>query len=31
MMQFDAVIFALDGVITKTAPVQGSAGKKMFA
>ena len=30
MLQFDAVIFDLDGVITKTALVHGSAWKKMF-
>ena len=30
MLAFDAVIFDLDGVITKTALVHGSAWKKMF-
>ena len=30
MLNFDAVIFDLDGVITKTALVHGSAWKKMF-
>ncbi|MCF8226131.1 MAG: beta-phosphoglucomutase family hydrolase [Bacteroidales bacterium] len=30
MPEFDAVIFDLDGVITKTALVHGSAWKKMF-
>ena len=30
MLEFDAVIFDLDGVITKTALVHGSAWKKMF-
>ncbi len=30
MKQFDAVIFDLDGVITKTAKVHGMAWKKMF-
>lgn len=30
MLEFDAVIFDLDGVITKTALVHGSAWKRMF-
>ncbi len=30
MAEFDAVVFDLDGVITKTALVHGSAWKKMF-
>jgi beta-phosphoglucomutase family hydrolase len=30
MTEFDAVIFDLDGVVTKTALVHGSAWKKMF-
>jgi len=30
MLEFDAVIFDLDGVITRTALVHGSAWKKMF-
>jgi len=30
MLEFDAVVFDLDGVITKTALVHGAAWKKMF-
>jgi len=30
MLEFDAVVFDLDGVITKTALVHGTAWKKMF-
>jgi len=30
MLKFDAVIFDLDGVITRTALVHGTAWKRMF-